>query len=958
MINASEQPPVANNPSPTPETAELNMEDDPAIVIDRHNIPPTEPSIWQEVFRYRQSTNQVQSEDNNHNYNSSAGSSQTKSASDDPGELDNISLVSLDNMYANMDPGVHGLSEETVLNAEELIEQVMNEHTLLDPDDIKNLWSFDLFVKHRPTEDLWNACRERYQPIGANEEARLPSVKKLRSLARVWSGYVPQRFDCCINSCVLFTGYLSAAEKCPICHADRFTWNGVGVNTFTYLPAIPQLRALFSCSEMVKKMCYRHDYKNPNNSISDIFDSSHYKKLCHTKVIIEGEEQPFYFFQDKHEIALGLVTDGMCPFKRRKNSCWPIILVNYNLPPDERFHIDNLICVGVIPGPKCPADINSFLQPLIDELLELARGVAAVDVTTSTLFALRAHLLTIFGDIPAITKILEFIGHNGCFPCRFCYIPTISGPTSGGGFHRYCPLQQPDGFQTNPLDLPMRTHKQTLQLGLEVLKAPNEHLRSARATETGVKGVTLLARLPSISVPASFPIDLMHMVWQNLIPQLIDLWTNNFNDLDDGLEDYIWDATVLGALNDALKSSRKTIPTQFGCAVPELTKRSEFIAETWDVFTTQLSPILLRRSFSNRRYYAHFVRLVKLLCTVISYDLPRDELPTLQRGIAEWVEEYEQIYYQFDEQRLQTCPVNLHYMLHLVDSIEFLGPVWCYWTYPMERFCSYIGKSVKIRRYPYANIDQRVLNRARLQIILWKYRLYGQPPFVRKQGKVEIPMQVGPKMYASILLLTPHSQTLKVSNLLRRHIIQYFTTTFSVHSREIAAHIPEELEQWGRFRIHGGGDEFQARGYHKLRSDGRDASFVRYTFQRDKNERNRKAPEMVDVYAYGRLDFILAITLPANQRFKVDTPKLHVLAHITEADGAEGDAASELITFTKFGRSIVLDVSSVLSLAGRVFTRGAKATGEWAIIDRSEDIQRTAFDIPEEDQEDEGEYVQ
>ncbi|CCO32706.1 hypothetical protein BN14_06769 [Rhizoctonia solani AG-1 IB] len=598
----------------------------------------------------------------------------------------------------------------------------------------------------------------------------------------------------------------------------------------------------------------------------------------------------------------------------------------------------------------------------------------------------------------------------------------------------------------------MRTHKQTLQLGLEVLKAPNEHLRSARATETGVKGVTLLARLPSISVPASFPIDLMHMVWQNLIPQLIDLWTNNFNDLDDGLEDYIWDATVLGALNDALKSSRKTIPTQFGCAVPELTKRSEFIAETWDVFTTQLSPILLRRSFSNRRYYAHFVRLVKLLCTVISYDLPRDELPTLQRGIAEWVEEYEQIYYQFDEQRLQTCPVNLHYMLHLVDSIEFLGPVWCYWTYPMERFCSYIGKSVKIRRYPYANIDQRVLNRARLQIILWKYRLYGQPPFVRKQGKVEIPMQVGPKMYASILLLTPHSQTLKVSNLLRRHIIQYFTTTFSVHSREIAAHIPEELEQWGRFRIHGGGDEFQARGYHKLRSDGRDASFVRYelmvdqdahlpeaderyaresqygademrsedrarneaaeysedadkicdvptrcgvsmrisiccgvpgrarmfrtsrvhsapygkrdasfiryTFQRDKNERNRKAPEMVDVYAYGRLDFILAITLPANQRFKVDTPKLHVLAHITEADGAEGDAASELITFTKFGRSIVLDVSSVLSLAGRVFTRGAKATGEWAIIDRSEDIQRTAFDIPEEDQEDEGEYVQ
>ncbi|KAG8700183.1 hypothetical protein FRC11_013153 [Ceratobasidium sp. 423] len=59
-------------------------------------------------------------------------------------------------------------------------------------------------------------------------------------------------------------------------------------------------------------------------------------------------------------------------------------------------------------------------------------------------------------------------------------------------------------------------------------------------------------------------------------------------------------------------------------------------------------------------------------------------------------------------------------------------------------------------------------------------------------------------------------------------------------------------------------------------------------------------------------------------------PKVHVLAHIMEAEGAEGDAANELITFTKFGRSFVLDITSVLNLAGRIFTRG-----------------RTAFDVPE-----------
>jgi hypothetical protein len=125
----------------------------------------------------------------------------------------------------------------------------------------------------------------------------------------------------------------------------------------------------------------------------------------------------------------------MCPFKRRKQTCWLLLIINYNLHPTICTHLENLICVGVIPGPKCPADINSFLQPLIEELLELAKGTAAADVLGGKLFALRAHLIAIFGDIPAVTKLLDFIGHNGCFPCRFCMMPTVCGRTAKGGSH-------------------------------------------------------------------------------------------------------------------------------------------------------------------------------------------------------------------------------------------------------------------------------------------------------------------------------------------------------------------------------------------------------------------------------------------------------------------------------------------------------------------------------------------
>jgi hypothetical protein len=515
-------------------------------------------------------------------------------------------------------------------------------YTLLEPEDLHNLSLFDLYVKHWPSESLYAALMARYQPINSRPGTQLPSIKKLRSHTRTLSGFSPKQYDCCSNSCVAFTGYLDKMKSCPVCGTSRFNTSGNPQNCFMYLPLIPQLRTLFCSPVTATKMRYRHGYNNPNETYSDIFDSDHYKELHTCSVRVDGKLMPFKFFSEEHEIALGLSVDGMCPFKRRKNTCWLLLIINYNLPPDERMKIDNLICIGVIPGPKCPADINSFLQPLIDELLELARGVDAVDVTQHKLFALRAHLMTIFGDIPALTKILEFIGHNGCFPCRFCLIPTVAGATSGGGSHRYCPLQQPNGFQTNPMELPLHTHRDCVDIGLSVLKAPTDSARNRLATDSGIKGVTLLVCVPSISIPGSFPVDLMHMIWQNLIPQLIELWTGEFNNLDNGLENYQIEPDVWDALCDACKPSGCTIPSAFGCTVPDPRKTSKFIAKSWNNFTILLAPHLLRRRFPDQRYYWHFVRLVKLLWSIVSFDLPCEELPAIHQGVTEWLEEYEQ----------------------------------------------------------------------------------------------------------------------------------------------------------------------------------------------------------------------------------------------------------------------------------------------------------------------------
>lgn len=109
---------------------------------------------------------------------------------------------------------------------------------------------------------------------------------------------------------------------------------------------------------------------------------------------------------------------------------------------------------------------------------------------------------------------------------------------------------------------------------------------------------------------------------------------------------------------------------------------------------------------------------------------------------------------------------------------------------------------------------------------------------------------------------------------------------------------------------------------------------------------------MVPAVGYGRLDFILALTLPPDPRFEIEWLTLHILAHITEAKGADGNAATEFVSFTEFGRSVILDVSAIESLVGQVETRGVKATGEWYVIDRSDGLCRAVFHPEEHEFED------
>ena len=56
-------------------------------------------------------------------------------------------------------------------------------------------------------------------------------------------------------------------------------------------------------------------------------------------------------------------------FQHSKYSIGAIYLTIMNLPRSECYKPENVILVGIFPGPSEPSDINSFLDPLVKDIL-------------------------------------------------------------------------------------------------------------------------------------------------------------------------------------------------------------------------------------------------------------------------------------------------------------------------------------------------------------------------------------------------------------------------------------------------------------------------------------------------------------------------------------------------------------------------------------------------------------
>lgn len=375
-----------------------------------------------------------------------------------------------------------------------------------------------------------------------------------------------------------------------------------------------------------------------------------------------------------------------------------MILLNLNLPPDQRYKVDNILSSILIPGPKKPKDINSFLRPLVDELIDLENGrVTVADGDTGEKFVLRAHVLMVTGDGPAAADAMGMKTPGNAFrPCRMCEIAGVRRTDV-----RQSPYYIPHTsypFDSPPIRTRLRTDIETVEI------AGDDESRML----TGIKGKSELLRLRSVHFPRSFPGDIMHCVLQNVTPMLFQLWNRTKLGIDDkktsnptshednsGLPSYFLEKSDLDSIGDALIQSRSTIPLSLGHAPRRIDHHFKgFKAAEWKAWLIHYGPPLLWTHL-HELYLENFRDLRSFYNLATSPTILGPDVARIAAIARKFVCSYEEIYYRNEQDRLPVCTINIHSILHFADWIADLGPACYFWQFPMERFCGVIKPLAK-----------------------------------------------------------------------------------------------------------------------------------------------------------------------------------------------------------------------------------------------------------------------
>ncbi|XP_063942812.1 uncharacterized protein LOC108203257 [Daucus carota subsp. sativus] len=619
---------------------------------------------------------------------------------------------------------------------------------------------YQLKCSHGFTESAFSGILQLLKEAFPN--VNLPSYfsvakKMIRDL-----GLDYEKIHACPNDCMLYWSENKDEIKCKFCGASRWVVpkkdsrapsstkvqensSKIPAKVLRYFPLKPRLQRLFMCKEYSELMKWHAVGRTKDGKLRHPADAEGWRSMdaSHSK-----------FAAEIRNVRLGLAADGVNPYRSMNisHSTWPVVLVNYNLPPWLIMKPENLILSKLIPGPEYPGnDIDVYLQPLVAELKELWDiGLETCDSHADQTFTLHASLLWTISDFPgyAVLSGWSTKGKLGCPNCHYCTSSTYLKHSRKVVYMNHRKFLPPghklrydckrfNGMVETDVSPPPLSGMdiEELLFGYENCFGKRDLKKRKRETGCPFKKKSIFFELPYWRKNlVRHNLDLMH-IEKNICDKILGTLLNLGGRTKDHLSARK-DLQEMG-IRKALHPLRigDTNQYEIRAAIFDMTKKEKELF--CSVFKNAKLPhgtasnisrcvhIAERKIFGYKSHDAHFMLQYLLQFAVVKTSKPEvavallrlsaffrglcgkvidlEDIPKLQEEIIEILCQLETIFPPafFD--------IMVHLPVHLCKELEFGGPVHLRWMFGIERYLCKLKSYVRNRSKPEGSMAEGYL---------------------------------------------------------------------------------------------------------------------------------------------------------------------------------------------------------------------------------------------------------
>ena len=618
---------------------------------------------------------------------------------------------------------------------------------------------------HKLSNVAFSALLALFKEVLPDDSVLPTSLNEAKKVLKVL-GLDYKKIDACPNDCMLYWEEHATATSCHVCGASRWKSKENDHTEYTsekvhkipakilrYFPLKKRLQRLYMCAETANYMKWHANGRGKDG-------------LGLLQHPVDGEAWKNFdklypkFAQDPRNVRLALATDGFNPFNSMSivHSTWPVILVNYNLPPWLATKSEFLILSLLIPGPLSPGkDIDIYLQPLIKDLNDLWEfGLETYDASTNTRFDMQVALASTISDFPAYAMVSGW-STKGKTACPYCHyeIDLVWLPYS----HKYCYMCHRKFLDT---DHPWRFNKRNFNgkideriapvplTGIEIEELlcdfPNHYgkkqpkMKQAEDDPNPWRKMSILFKLPywkHCSNPHN--LDVMHIeknVFDNIVATLLAIpgktkdnlaarqdlkdlrekkdlrWVPELEikELEDGTEEVptsrFWmNANERRLFCQTIKNAK--LPQGYASNIARCVQVNErkitgYKSHDAHFMMHYLLPIAASITL-NKEGATPFIRLSNFFKGIWKKTINPQDLNKLHSEIVETLCQFEGIFPPafFD--------VMVHLPVHLVEQIKLGGPVALRCMYAIERYLRELKSDVRNKGRPEASMAEGFL---------------------------------------------------------------------------------------------------------------------------------------------------------------------------------------------------------------------------------------------------------